>query len=115
MIRVLDSAGSTLVEWGRQQQQDDADKCETHDGDYNYNDDNDYCHNKDDTHDKNDDGKDDDHNGYNDDGDKNPTWYIRPADVHNRCCSESAAMTTNPLVGFGQVHCLKAQQQESAK
>ena len=28
MIRVLDSADSTLVEWGRQQQQHDDDGCD---------------------------------------------------------------------------------------
>ena len=41
MMRVLDSAGSTLVEWGRQQQQhveDNCDNCEDHcDGDNNDN------------------------------------------------------------------------------
>ena len=30
MIRVLDSAGSTLVEWGRQQQKHMSDKCRRH-------------------------------------------------------------------------------------
>ena len=40
MIRVLDSAGSTLVEWGRQQQHDDGDHDDgdNDDGDYDYGD-----------------------------------------------------------------------------
>ena len=33
MIRVLDSADSTLVEWGRQQQQHDCDGCDGDDAD----------------------------------------------------------------------------------
>ena len=47
IIRVLDSAGSTLVEWGRQQQQHDNEKCNVDDsinndnkgGNYNTDDD----------------------------------------------------------------------------
>ena len=43
MIRVLDSAGSTLVEWGRQQQHDDDDDGDDVDeDDYIDDDDDDY-------------------------------------------------------------------------
>ena len=66
MIRVLDSAGSTLVEWGRQQQQHDDD----HDGDED-----DDIGGGDDDDDNDHDGDDDDDDG-DDDDDNDIVWDL---------------------------------------